>query len=85
VTSSTTIGCCLIGQPAGRAEFSYAQNFMVALTHHALKAIDDTAKRFNKEIPLPTLRHRLDALGRQIRDDLIRRCTDTHPLHATTP
>ena len=44
----------------------------LALTHHALKAIDDTAKRLKEEIPLLTLRHRLDALRRQLRDDQIR-------------
>jgi SRSO17 transposase len=44
----------------------------LALTHHALAAIDDTAKKLKEQIPLPTLRHRLDALRRQLRDDQIR-------------
>jgi SRSO17 transposase len=44
----------------------------LALTHHAIKAIDDTAQKLKDEIPLATLQHRLDALRRQLRDDHIR-------------
>jgi hypothetical protein len=44
----------------------------LALTRHALEAVDDTAIKLKEEIPLPTLRNRLDALRRQLRDDQIR-------------
>ena len=47
----------------------------LALTHHALAVIDDTAKKLKKEIPVATLRHRLDALRRQLRDNHIRSFT----------
>lgn len=44
----------------------------LALTHHALAGVDDTAKHAKRQIPLPTLQYRLDALRRQLRDDQIR-------------
>jgi hypothetical protein len=47
----------------------------LALTRHALDAVDDPAAKLKEEIPLPTLRYRLDAFRRNVRDDQIRRFT----------
>lgn len=44
----------------------------LALTRHALDAVDDPAAKLKQEIPLPTLRHRLDAFRRDVRSDHIR-------------
>lgn len=47
----------------------------LALTRHALEAVDDPAVKLQKEIPLPTLRYRLDAFRRCLRDDQIQAFT----------
>lgn len=47
----------------------------LTLTHHAVQALDATARKPKLQIPLPTLRDRLEALRRELRDDDIRSFT----------
>ncbi len=49
------------------------------LTHHSMEAVGAQARKVNREVPLPPLSRRLDALRQLIRVDQIRRLLRDQP------